>query len=296
MRIFVTGATGFVGSAVAQELLQSGHEVMGLARSEEGARSLSAKGIKVFRGDLNDLESLKRGASQSDAVIHTGFIHDFSKFKESCEIDRKAIETMGLVLSGSDKPLIITSAIGILPSGKLVTEETRPLSPNLNPRAATEEAADFVTAKGARVAIVRLSPSVHGQGDHGFIPILIRIAREQRASAYIDEGLNRWPAVHRLDAARVFRLALEKGFSKGARFHAVAEEGIAFKQIAEVIGKKLNVPVVRKSSDEAAAHFTWFTHFAAMNLCASSEQTKEKLGWHPEHSGLISDLEEATYF
>jgi nucleoside-diphosphate-sugar epimerase len=294
MKIFVTGATGFVGSAVVRALLNAGHEVVGLARSDGAARSLSAAGAKVHQGDLQDLESLRKGAAESEGVIHTGFVHDFSKFKENCELDRKVINALGFTLAGSNRPLIITSAIGVLPAGQIVTEDTRPLSPSANPRAATEEAARALMDRGVCVSIVRLSPSTHGEGDHGFVPILIKLAREKKSSAYIGEGKNTWPAVHRLDAAQVFKLALEKN-TRGGIYHAVAEGGVESRKIAEVIGQLLGVPVVSKPPKEAAAHFAWFAHFAAMNIKASSKQTQEKLGWHWSQPGLIADLQ-STYF
>ena len=295
MKILVTGATGFVGTAVVRELLGAGHEVLGLARSDAAAQSLVAAGAKAYRGQLEDLESLRRAADESDAVIHTGFNHDFSKFKENCELDRRVIETLGSALGPADRPLIITSAIGVLPPGGRVTEETRPPSPSPNPRAASEEAARVLIERGACVSIVRLPPSVHGDGDHGFVPILIKIAHEKKASVFIDSGANRWPAVHRLDAARVYKLALDKA-AHGAYYHAVAEEGIAFREIAEVIGRRLKVPIVGKSSQEAGGHFTWFAHFAALNVLASSEQTQAKLGWRPTQAGLIADLDRPAYF
>jgi nucleoside-diphosphate-sugar epimerase len=294
VKIFVTGATGFVGSAVVQDLLRANHEVVGLARSDAAAKSLAAAGAKAHRGDLQDLESLRKGAAESDGVIHTGFIHDFSKFKENSELDRRVVDTLGSELAGSDRPLIVTSAIGVLPAGQIVTEDTRPLSPSPNPRAATEDAARALMDRGVCVSIVRLSPSTHGDDDHGFVPILIKMAREKNVSVYIGEGKNTWPAAHRLDAAQVFKLALEKK-TRGAYCHAVAEEGVEFRKIAEVIGQRLGVPVVSKSPEEAAAHFTWFAHFASMNIKASSKQTQEKLGWHWSQPGLIADLQ-STYF
>jgi nucleoside-diphosphate-sugar epimerase len=295
MKIFVTGATGFVGTAVVGELLRAGHEVLGLARSEAAAQSLVAAGAKAYRGHLEDLDSLRRSAAESDGVIHTGFGHDFSKFKESCELDRKVIETLGAAPGATDRPLIVTSALGVLPSGGRVTEDTRPASPNPNPRAVSEEAARALIERGALVSIVRLPPSVHGDGDHGFVPILIKMAREKKASVYIDSGANRWPAVHRLDAARVFKLALDKA-DHGAYYHAVAEEGVAFREIAEVIGRRLKIPVVGKNPEEASSHFTWFAHFAALNILASSEQTQAKLGWRATQPGLIADLDGPGYF
>jgi nucleoside-diphosphate-sugar epimerase len=295
MRVFVTGATGFIGSAIVQELIGAGHQVLGLARSDAAAKSLAAAGAQVHRGDLEDLDSLRSGAAASDGVIHNGFIHDFSKFKAVCETDRLAIEALGSVLAGSDRPLIVTSGIGLLTPGRLATEEDQPAG-GPNPRVASEEAADAVAARGVRVSVVRLPPSVHGDGDHGFIPMLIGIAREKGLSVYKGDGLNRWPAVHRLDAARLFRLALEKAPAPGTRFHGVAEEGVAFREIAEIIGKRLNIPVVSKSPEEAADHFGWFAHFAALDIPASAKQTRERLGWHTVQPGLIADIDRESYF
>jgi nucleoside-diphosphate-sugar epimerase len=296
MRIFVTGASGFVGSAIVQELLGAGHQVLGLARSDAGAASLSAAGAGVHRGSVEDLNSLRRGASASDAVIHTAFNHDFSKFKEGCETDRRAIEALGAALAGSDRRLVVTSALGILPKGRFATEETAPASgAHAHPRAATEEATTRVSSRGVHVSVVRLPPSVHGDGDHGFVPILIGIARQKGASAYLGEGAYRWPAVHRFDAARLYRLALEKG-AAGAHYHAVAEEGIPFRDIASAIGHRLNVPVVSKPPSEAAHHFAWFANFAALDIPASSARTREQLGWSPHQRGLISDVEQGRYF
>lgn len=295
MRVFVTGATGFVGSAIVQELINNGHQVIGLARSEKAAKSLIEVGAEVHKGDLEDLESLRRGAALADAVIHTGFNHDFSKFKENCEKDKNAIEALSSVLAGSDRQLIVTSAIGILPKGQIVTEETLPVSgPNANPRVASEEAAASALARGVKVSVVRLPPSVHGVGDHGFVSNLIGIARAKGIAAFVDKGDNTWPSVHRLDAAHLFRLVLEKGVS--GVYHAVAEEGVPFREIANVIGCRLNMPVVSKTLDEANNYFTWFTHFAMMDIMASSDITRKQLGWHPTQLGLMEDLNSSCYF
>ncbi|HEY1720728.1 MAG TPA: SDR family oxidoreductase [Magnetospirillaceae bacterium] len=296
MRVFVTGATGFVGTAVVKELLGNGHSVLGMARSDDGAAKLAKAGATVHRGDLQDLDSLKRGAAESDGVVHCGFIHDFSKFAENCAIDAAAIDAMGETLAGSNRPLIVTSGTGVLQPeepGKAITEDQPQPNPSPFPRQSEEKGLAWAT-KGVRAMVVRLPPTTHGAGDHGFVPILINLAREKGAAAYVGEGLNVWSAGHRFDAAKVYRLALEKGMA-GARYHAIAEEGIPFKDMAAVIGRHLNVPVVSKTKDEAAAHFGWFGHFAGMGNRSSSQKTRDALGWKPTEIGLVEDME-AHYF
>jgi len=296
MRIFVTGATGFIGSAIVQELIGAGYQVLGLARSEAGAKALAAAGAQVHRGDIEDLESLRSGAAASDGVIHTAFLHDFSRWAAVCEMDRRAIEALGTALAGSDRRLIVTSGTALTAPGRVATEESPPAFAFAEvPRVASEEAATAMAARGVRIAVVRLAPSVHGDGDHGFVPMLIDLARQKGVSVYVGDGLNRWPAVHRLDAAKLFRLAVEKA-PAGARLHGVADEGVPFREIASVIGRRLNVPVVGKSKKEAADHFGWFEHFAAIDNPASSKRTRELLGWQPKQPGLIADMDRPRYF
>ena len=295
MKVFVTGATGWVGSAVVQQLIGGGHEVIGLARSEANAASLAAAGAKIQRGALEDLESLRRGAAEADAVIHTAFNHDFSKIVENSAVEARAIEALGAALEGSGRCLILTSGVALLSPGRVATEDdaARTLSAHF-PRA-PEAAGEAAAARGVRVSVVRLAPTVHGEGDHGFVPMLIDIARKQGSSAYVGDGANVWPAVHRFDAASVYCLALARG-CKEARYHAVAEEGVPFKQIAEVIGRRLNLPVIAKSPEEAQAHFGWFAMFAGMNMPTSSAKTAQWLGWTPKHKRLIEDLDQPYYF
>jgi nucleoside-diphosphate-sugar epimerase len=293
MRIFVTGATGFIGSAIVQELIGAGHKVLGLARSDAGAASLATAGADVHRGSLEDLDSLRSGAASTDGVIHTAFIHDFSNYAPAAETDRRAIATLGAALAGSDRPMIVTSGTLLLQrQGPLATEDDATNSSF--PRKSEDEVLE-IASRGVRVSVVRLPPSVHGDGDHGFVPHLIAIAREKNASAYVADGQNRWPAVHRLDAAHLYRLAMEKG-SAGARYHGVADEGVPFQDIAGVIGRRLNVPVVSKSPQEAAEHFGWIGHFASVDCPASSEQTRERLGWLATRPSLIADIDQPGYF
>jgi len=298
MRVFLTGATGFVGSAIVSELIGAGHKVLGLARSDAAAASLAAAGAGVHRGALDDRASLIRGAAAADAVIHTAFDHDFSKFQANCEKDRDVIETFGAALGGSQRPLIVTSATGLLAPGRLATEDDVPAT--TIPRVVSEEAAAAVAARGVRVSVVRLPCSVHGDGDHAFVPQLIRLAREKGVSAYPGDGQNRWTAVHRLDAAHLYRLVLEQDLpgeeNLTARYHAVAEESVPFRDIASVIGRRLNLPVVSKTSAEARDHFGWLAHFAASDTPTSSARTRAMLGWQPKQPGLIADLDRPRYF
>jgi len=295
MRIFVTGATGFIGSAIVPELIHAGHQVLGLARSDAGAKSLIAAGAQVHRGNLEDLESLRSGAAKSDGVIHCAFDHDFSNFVAICEKDRKAIEAMGDVLVGSDRPFVITSGTGMgnAAPGQPATEDH--FDPNHpNPRKASEVAGASVAERGVNVSVVRL-PQVHDTLKQGLITYAIQLAREKGLSAYIGDGLNRWPAAHVLDVAHLYRLALEK-HEAGSRYNAVAEEGISMREIAEVTGRGLKLPVVSLSPEEAPAHFGWLAMFAGFDMPASSAQTQERLGWHPTGPGLIADLEQMRYF
>ncbi|TVX99037.1 SDR family oxidoreductase [Cohnella terricola] len=295
MRIFVTGATGFIGSAVVGELLNAGHEVVGLARSDEAASSLLKAGASVHRGSLDDLDSLRSGAEASDGVIHTAFNHDFSNMANAGVTDLHAVQTFGETLAGSGRPLVVTSVIAHLAPGRVGTEEDAPDANTAGKhRIASEDEALSLASKGVRVSVLRLPPSVHGDGDRGgFVPALINVARRTGVSAYVGEGSNRWSAVHRLDAARLFRLALDA--PAGSKLHAIGEEGVSFREIADVVGRRLDLPVASKSAEEAREHFGWLTHFASQNIQASSKLTQELLGWKPEHTDLLRDLEGDYY-
>ncbi|WP_434674938.1 SDR family oxidoreductase [Pseudomonas sp. D3-10] len=286
MRVFVTGATGWVGSAVVQDLLGAGHQVTGLARCEEKVAALAATGARVIQGTLDDLDVLHHAASAADAVIHTAFNHDFSRFAENAEQDRRAIMALGGALQGSERPLLVTSGLFGLTRGASELEVVSPASPRK-----TEATARDLTERGVRVATVRLAPSVHGVGDYGFVPILIRLAREQGVSAYLGDGNHCWSGVHRLDAARVYRLALEQGVTQSV-YHAVTDEAVPFKDIAQAIGRGLGVPVESRERE----HFGWFAHMAGANMAVSSEYTRGLLGWVPSGPGLLDDLEHPGYY
>ena len=294
MRIFVTGATGFIGSAVVQELINAGHSVIGFARSDAGAKSLVAAGAEVLRGDLEDLESLRSGATMSDGVIHTAFIHDFSRFKENCEIDERAIEVLGSALEGSDRPLLVTSGLALVAAGRAATEEDAPVPTSASYPRASEVAAMSLLARGVRASVVRL-PQVHDQVKQGLVTYLINIARMKGVSAYIGDGLNRWAAVHVLDAARLYRLALEKG-DVGAKYHAVAEEGVPVREIAEAIGRGLKLPTMSLFAERAGEHFGALGIFAGLDLVASSTLTQKRLDWRPTQTGLLDDLDPCSRF
>jgi nucleoside-diphosphate-sugar epimerase len=294
MRVFVTGATGFIGSAVVKELIEAGHQVLGLARSDEKAKALAATGAEVLRGSLEDLDSLKDGAAGSDGVIHLAFKHDFSKYVANCEDDRRVIAALGSVLAGSDRPLVVTSGTGLANTvpGQPAMEDNATIGAAVIPRGASEEAAAAVAAKGTNVSVVRL-PQVHDTVKQGLITYAIEMTRARNVSAYVGDGRNRWPAAHVLDTARLYRLALEKA-ERGAKYHAVAEEGVPVREIAEVLGQRLKVRTVSLAPEEAATHFGWLSMFVSRDSPASSEQTRKRLGWHPTGPGLIADLEQLT--
>ncbi len=288
MRVFVTGATGFIGIPVVKELIAAGHEVLGMARSEDGAKSLAAIGADVLRGSLEDLDGLRKGASASDAVIHLAFVHDWSNFVESCEIDRRAIEALGSVLAGSDRPLIVTGGLAGLAGPGQVAVEDDVIPPDFPFPRVSEQTA--LSLKGVRASVVRL-PQVHDPVKQGLITPVIEIYREKGMCAYVGDGHNRWPAANVLDVARLYRLAIEKA-EPNAKYHAVAEEGVSIRDIAETIGRRLKLPVKSIAPEEAQAFFGWLGMFMAHDMLASSAQTRRQLGWEPTGPGLIADLEQ----
>lgn len=296
MRVFVTGASGFIGSAVVPELIIAGHEVVGLARSDASAAALSAAGAKVQRGSLEDLDSLRDGANGSDGVIHLAYIHDFSQFDANARTDRRAIETIGAALEGSDRPLVIASGTAALAAGRLSTErDTVDPGHPFAERAESEKAALSFAARGVRSSSVRLPPTVHGAGDHGFLASVVDVARDKGVAGYIGDGSNRWPAVHRLDAAHLFRLAVENA-PAGSVLHGIGDEGVPLRDVAEVIGRHLNLPVVSVAAGDALDHFGWLGGLLGADVPASSALTRDLLGWQPTHLGLIADLDEGHYF
>lgn len=294
MRVFVTGATGWVGSAVVEELIAAGHRVTGLARSEQGAEKLAATGAAVVRGAIEDLDVLCAAAAGADGVIHTAFNHDWSRFAENCAADKAAIEAMGTALAGTDKPLIVTSGVALLAPGRLATEEDAAPPVTASFPRASEAVVEELKARGLRACAVRLAPSVHGVGDHGFVPRLAGIARDKGVSAYIGDGQNRWPAVHRRDAARLFPLAL--AHPEAGPFHAVAEEGVALRDIAEVIGRQFDLPVESMAAGDAPAQFGWIAPFVGLDAPTSSARTREATGWAPKERDLLADLADPAYF
>ncbi|MFP6560445.1 SDR family oxidoreductase [Paraburkholderia sp. B3] len=294
MRIFLTGATGFIGSALVPELIQAGHHVIGMTRSEAGAQALKAACAEPHPGTLEDVESLKRGAEKADAVIHAAFDHDFSRFVENCEKDQRAIAALGSVLAGSDRPILITSGTGVGNDepGELAREGVFNTS-HPNPRIGSEIAGNTLLDAGVNVSVMRL-PQVHNPLKQGLISPLIAIAREKGAVAYVGEGRNRWPAGHLSDVVRLYRLAIEQA-ERGARYHAVGEEGVSSRDIAESLGRGLKLPVVSIAPEQAQAQFGWMAMFVGMDMPASSAWTQARLGWRPTGPSLISDLDQARY-
>ncbi len=294
MRVFVTGATGFVGSAIIDDLLSAGYKVTGLARNKEASDWLARRGIDAYHGDLTDLDHLAAGAAASDGVIHTAFIHDFSRYEENAEVDNGALVAMTRALAGSDRPLVATSVVTLLTPGRIGIEEDGRASPDI-PRAASEATVLAAAEQGIRSSVVRLPFSVHGRGDRGFISALVELARRKNVAAYVGDGSNRWPAVNRLDAARLFRLALEKA-APATVLHAVAEEGITMRSIAEEIGNGLGVPVRAIAPEEAEKHFEWLGRFIAIDQPISSMFTRKRMGWQPRGNGLLNDMGDSGYF
>jgi nucleoside-diphosphate-sugar epimerase len=295
MRVFVTGSSGWVGSAIVKDLLASGHHVLGLVRSHAGAKKVAELGADVIHGTLDDLDVLRQGASQADGVIHTAFNHDLTKIVESSAQEKRAIEAIAGVLEGSQRPFVVTSGVALLAPGRVTSEDDAPRAPIESFPRSPETSAFAFAERGVRVAAIRLAPTVHGIGDNGFVPRLVQLARQKGVSAYVEEGRNRWPAVHRLDAARLYRLALENDAAHGP-LHAIAEEGVTVKQIAEAIGHGLNMPVVSLSGDKATEHFGWFARFASIDCPSTSPRSRSLLGWKPEQRTLLEDMANPAYF
>jgi nucleoside-diphosphate-sugar epimerase len=301
MRVFVTGASGWIGSAVVPELIDAGHEVTGLARSDASAAALTAAGAQVRRGTIDDLDTLRGAAADSDGVIHLAFKHDIAfsgDFQGAADADRLAVETFGDALAGSDRPLVIASGVLGFTPGRVATEEdgheATPLTGGPAARQRTAQLTISLASRGVRSSVLRLPPTVHGEGDNGFLAAIVGVARDKGVSGYIGDGSNRWPAVHRLDAARLFRLALEQA-PAGSTLHAIADEGVPIRDVAEVIGQQLDVPVVSVAPERAAAHFTWLADFLALDSPASSALTRALLGWQPTQPGLVDDLGKGHY-
>lgn len=287
MKVFVTGASGFIGSAVVRELLSNEHQVVGLARSDDSAKQILQAGAQVLRGDLEDLDILRQGAAQADGIIHTAFIHDFTRYAQAAIKDKAAIDAMGEALTGTGKPLVVTGGILGLPktNGRVTEQDAAPAMPR-----ASEEAAMALADRGVHASVIRLAPSVHDKGDKGFIPFIIHQARTKEVSPYVEDGNNHWPAVHRIDAAKLYRLALEKS-PKGARYNGVGEEGIKIRDVAALIGKQLNLPVKSLPAQEAPQHFEWMARFIVFDSPATNHLTREQLGWKPVQIGLLEDME-----
>jgi nucleoside-diphosphate-sugar epimerase len=294
MRVFVTGASGWIGSATVRELLDAGHQVLGLARSDTAAASVAGLGAEVLRGGLDDLDSLRAGAEATDGVVHLAYHHDFSQMEHAAQLDLHAIDAIGAVLEGTDRPLVIASGVAGLGSARAATERDLQ-DPSAHPRVAGAQATLALAGRGVRSSVVRFAPTVHGAGDHGFVATLVGIARDKGVSAYIEDGVNRWPAVHQLDAGALVRLAVDHA-PAGSILHAIAEQGVPTRDIAEAIGQGLDAPVVSVPAERASDHFGWLARFFALDCPASNDLTRELLGWEPTQPGILADLKQGHYF